>query len=299
MIGDNIRYYRKTNNMSQDELADKLNVTRQSISLWETGQTQPSLEYIITMARLFGISTDALLMSEPAEEPAAVFEKPAQPPVPQKKSRKPLIIGIIAAVVIIAAALALILSGGEADPGETKPPLQTETPAPTPVPADPQKLYDYIKAYVVEKGVVNGDFCCYSNNAELFGGMPEDTFNLFYWGDTDTVDFTYYHSFDDTYAITFYLHIPKTFTGNYEYCASYFYRSNGIAVYESSGTIHAAEFTENYPLQCSEYLGDTANQDDFMELSRLGMCQLLNCLKQFTVLENLDYSFTDFGFLIF
>ena len=39
MLSDNIRNFRKKNNMSQDELAEKLNVSRQSVSLWETGQT--------------------------------------------------------------------------------------------------------------------------------------------------------------------------------------------------------------------------------------------------------------------
>ena len=61
MLSDNIRKYRKASNMSQDELAEKLEVTRQSVSLWETGQTQPSLDNIIALANLFAVSTDALL----------------------------------------------------------------------------------------------------------------------------------------------------------------------------------------------------------------------------------------------
>ena len=70
MLSDNIRKYRKLNNMSQDELAEKLNVTRQSISLWETGQTQPSLDNIIAFAKLFNVATDDLLTEvdfKPAE----------------------------------------------------------------------------------------------------------------------------------------------------------------------------------------------------------------------------------------
>ena len=43
MLSDNIKNYRKKSNMSQDELAEKLGVSRQSISLWETGQTQPTI----------------------------------------------------------------------------------------------------------------------------------------------------------------------------------------------------------------------------------------------------------------
>ena len=40
MLAENIRKYRKEKNMSQDELAEKLGVSRQSISLWENGQTR-------------------------------------------------------------------------------------------------------------------------------------------------------------------------------------------------------------------------------------------------------------------
>ena len=52
MLSDNIREYRKKANMSQDELAEKLGVSRQSISLWETGQTQPTIENIIALAKV-------------------------------------------------------------------------------------------------------------------------------------------------------------------------------------------------------------------------------------------------------
>ena len=68
MLSDNIRKYRKLNRMSQDELAEKLEVTRQSISLWETGQTQPSLDNIVALTKLFNISTDDLLSNNETED---------------------------------------------------------------------------------------------------------------------------------------------------------------------------------------------------------------------------------------
>lgn len=61
MLSDKIKDLRKGNNMSQDELAEKLGVSRQSISLWETGQTQPTLDNIIGMAKIFDVSTDTIL----------------------------------------------------------------------------------------------------------------------------------------------------------------------------------------------------------------------------------------------
>lgn len=59
-LGERILKYRKKARISQEELADRLNVTRQSISLWETDQTVPSLDSLITLAQIFGISLDEL-----------------------------------------------------------------------------------------------------------------------------------------------------------------------------------------------------------------------------------------------
>ena len=61
MLGDNIKKYRKIKNLSQEELADKVNVTRQSVSLWETGKTQPSVDVLIKLASVLGVATDELL----------------------------------------------------------------------------------------------------------------------------------------------------------------------------------------------------------------------------------------------
>ena len=60
MLGDNIKKLRRDCDMSQDELAEKLGVTRQSICLWENGQTQPSLDSIVTISKIFNVSTDVL-----------------------------------------------------------------------------------------------------------------------------------------------------------------------------------------------------------------------------------------------
>lgn len=59
-LGERIFKYRKKASISQEELADKLNVTRQSISLWETDQTLPSLDNLIALADIFDISLDEL-----------------------------------------------------------------------------------------------------------------------------------------------------------------------------------------------------------------------------------------------
>lgn len=53
-----IKNYRKLNNWSQDELADILNVSRQSVSKWESDKNYPSLDILVVMNDLFGVTLD-------------------------------------------------------------------------------------------------------------------------------------------------------------------------------------------------------------------------------------------------
>ena len=61
ILADKIINERKKNGWSQEELADKLGVTRQSVSKWEGAQASPDLQRILQMSELFGVSTDYLL----------------------------------------------------------------------------------------------------------------------------------------------------------------------------------------------------------------------------------------------
>ncbi len=60
-VGNRINALRKENSLTQDELADKLMVTRQVISKWELGYSLPSIDLIIELSKLFNISIDDLL----------------------------------------------------------------------------------------------------------------------------------------------------------------------------------------------------------------------------------------------
>ena len=55
MFNDNLNKYRKQKGLSQEELAFRLGVSRQSVSKWESGQSTPELERIIEIADLFGM----------------------------------------------------------------------------------------------------------------------------------------------------------------------------------------------------------------------------------------------------
>lgn len=64
ILADKIMTLRKKQGWSQEELAEKLDVSRQSVSKWEGGLSIPDLNKIIAMSALFGVSTDYLLKDE-------------------------------------------------------------------------------------------------------------------------------------------------------------------------------------------------------------------------------------------
>ena len=63
-IGEKIQFYRKQNNMSQEDLAIALNLSRQTISLWETSQTVPTIDNLIRLSEIFTVSVDELIKGE-------------------------------------------------------------------------------------------------------------------------------------------------------------------------------------------------------------------------------------------
>lgn len=65
-IGKQLQDQRKQHNMSQEDLAAKLNISRQAISKWENGTSLPSFTNVIAISNLFDISLDELIKEDPA-----------------------------------------------------------------------------------------------------------------------------------------------------------------------------------------------------------------------------------------
>lgn len=74
-IGERLLEYRKANNLSQEEVAEKLEVTRQTISKWETGESTPDFDKIVPLCELFNITADELLTGKKEEKKTVVEEK--------------------------------------------------------------------------------------------------------------------------------------------------------------------------------------------------------------------------------
>lgn len=69
MFGDNLKKYRRRKGFSQSELADKLFVTRQCVSKWEKGVTEPDLETLNKISGLLSVSVDELIKDACAAAP--------------------------------------------------------------------------------------------------------------------------------------------------------------------------------------------------------------------------------------
>lgn len=475
MLSDNIRKFRKESNMSQDELGEKLGVSRQSISLWETGQTQPTIENIVALAKVFDVSTDAILdnaegVSAKTGAGNTAAEKPLEKPwndgenanettdgtgetesrevresqKTKKQKKLYLLAAGIGAVILLGAVSAfafgcnrkkpdsertdaekngILTEAGNEDEGKTEDKDQTENkdgigaadksenekgaegqsptdgtepeektdapadsqsgvktppeskpdapktptnassetnpnpnantnaggthtdktpqpgstesgnpvtenpsdgagetknPAAEPAKEDPKDsskeennaetavpekepfdLFTACKDFAVEKGSLNGDYCIYQQPASLYGGYDDEYFSISYWSGSDMVEFCLHCPLSETFSINFYLRMRGGYDHKYEYLSSRYYRDNGESLRDASGYIDPAVFSDRYPLSFDEYNGSIDGQTDFMEESRVGICDLIYCLKNFVETENMGFDFSAFEFVNF
>ncbi len=68
-LGNNIRHFRKQSGLSQEQLAERVQVTRQTISNWELGETSPNPEQLALLSDALGRSIDELMGRTPASPP--------------------------------------------------------------------------------------------------------------------------------------------------------------------------------------------------------------------------------------
>lgn len=80
MFGENLKTLRKNKSITQEELAARLNVVRQTVSKWEKGQSVPDAEMLVKLAEVFGVPVSQLLGSriEPDAQSDALAEQLAR-----------------------------------------------------------------------------------------------------------------------------------------------------------------------------------------------------------------------------
>lgn len=75
-LGENLQRLRKEKGLSQEDVAQKLFVSRQSVSKWENGNAEPGVDNLKALAELYGVTLDELMENGPAEGFQFIEEKP-------------------------------------------------------------------------------------------------------------------------------------------------------------------------------------------------------------------------------
>ena len=101
-FGEKLQMLRKARGWSQEELAQQINVSRQALSKWESGASIADTENVVALSRLFGVSTDYLLLEE-----SEAASTPAAGSAPAKESKWP-VPRIVWLVILLVAVVGLI-----------------------------------------------------------------------------------------------------------------------------------------------------------------------------------------------
>ena len=119
-LEEKLTVLRKESGYTQLDLAEKVRVSRQAISKWETGRALPSAENLKYLSELFGVSVDYLLNDDMTEEPKPKEQEPAPEPqteeaqteeavVPEKEKGKPVKWKYIAALLLTVLLIGLLI----------------------------------------------------------------------------------------------------------------------------------------------------------------------------------------------
>ena len=77
-LGKKIQQLRKQRGLSQEELATQITVSRQAISKWELGETMPDIDNVVQLTKIFGVSSDYLLIDDYENESNSPIETPGK-----------------------------------------------------------------------------------------------------------------------------------------------------------------------------------------------------------------------------
>lgn len=104
-ISENLTRFRKAAGLTQEQLAEKLFVTRQAVSKWERGESQPDLDTVAALAELYGVTVDELLTSKTdVPEKVAVSDLPDTNELKRvqrkKLARSMIVFGLFEAAVV-------------------------------------------------------------------------------------------------------------------------------------------------------------------------------------------------------
>ena len=109
-ISEKILQLRKASNMTQEQLAERVSVSRQSVSKWEGGQAVPELDKLLELSKVFNVTTDYLLRPSELDELSKQQELIEQAERANKKKRNILSCAAVYTAALAAAILLHLIS---------------------------------------------------------------------------------------------------------------------------------------------------------------------------------------------
>lgn len=100
MIGKHIKKARKAKGLSQEQLAEQLNVTRQAVSNWECGKTQPDIQTLQKLSEVLEVPVEELIYGAASEKEVSMDIANSVPRTVEEGGKKGVKLGVVLAMII-------------------------------------------------------------------------------------------------------------------------------------------------------------------------------------------------------
>lgn len=104
-LGERLQRLRRARGMTQEQLAERIGVSRQSLSGWENDAALPDTVHVVALAELFGVTTDYLLLDDPTPRLATPADVQAQAAAASKRTQWRMSARVLGAWLIVGSAL--------------------------------------------------------------------------------------------------------------------------------------------------------------------------------------------------
>lgn len=116
MLSEKIYRFRRERGLSQEQLAEKIGVSRQAISKWESGASTPELEKLLALSACFGVTLDALVNDEPTASEAKSPQIKENTGFSREREMKAgIILCLAGAICLVLAGVVMLLRPGAAE----------------------------------------------------------------------------------------------------------------------------------------------------------------------------------------
>lgn len=117
MLSERIYQFRRKNGLSQEQLAERIGVSRQAISKWESGTSTPELEKLFALSECFNITLDELVKDEAANQETSETPQKSEKDAVSKtvEMKAGVVLCLIGAICLILSGIMMVTSPRAAD----------------------------------------------------------------------------------------------------------------------------------------------------------------------------------------